>query len=305
MKLAIGVDLGGTNLRAALVQENGEVLQLLREKTPVKEGPKATAHLIARMSLELNRLAGSKAVVGIGLGSPGPLARREKKILQTPNLPGFDGFPMGEEIEREAQLEVFLDNDAKCAAFGEGYFGQAKNVKDFVFLTFGTGVGGGVISSGQMIYGKSDAACELGHVTLYPNGLPCKCGNHGCIEQYVSASAIKERATLAAGSVKNSVDLLESQKRGEAWAIKTLHEVVVDISIACASFVNVFDPSMIVFGGGVFATGGGPICEMVRDEIKNRCFKSSQMGLKIVPSSLGGNSGVLGAASLVFKDLNL
>jgi glucokinase len=302
MRTAVGVDLGGTNVRVALVNEAGEILDSLRKSTPVSEGPEATAQLMGSLIKDVTERFKSHNILGVGIGSPGPLSRKEKKIFQTPNLPGFDGFPLGKKVEEITKFPVLLDNDAKCACFGEGLFGVAKNVSDYILLTFGTGIGGGVVVNGQMLYGKTDGACEIGHMTLYPNGKLCKCGNRGCFEQYCSASAIKDRATLCAGREVRTIEVFEALLKNEAWATQVLREVAIDLAMATASLVNIFDPRMIVFGGGVFTAGGGPLCEWVREEIKNRCFKSLQNDLQILPSSLSGNAGVLGAAAIVFRN---
>ena len=296
---AIGVDLGGTNVRAALVREDGSIARFIREKTPVKEGPEATAQLIAKMSKEL---AAAGGVVGIGIGSPGPLSRKDRRIIQTPNLPGFDNFYLGSRVEEISEIPTLLDNDAKCAAFGEGYFGEAKGLSNFILLTFGTGIGGGVVVDGRMIYGKTDGACEIGHMTLYPNGVPCHCGNKGCFERYCSASAIHRRATEVFQRPMGTKEVMDLHLAGDELATQLLREIAVDMSIAVASLVNIFDPQAIVLGGGVFTTGGGPLVPWVIDEIRDRCFKSSQTGLKIVASKLGGDAGVLGAASTVFAE---
>ncbi len=298
MNTAIGIDLGGTSIRAALVSEEGKILASERVLTPVAEGPAKAASEMANMVKILVGKAPSRPA-GIGIGSPGPLSRSERKIFQTPNLPGFDNFPIGQRVEELAGLPVKIDNDAKCAALGEGRFGAAKGKRSYLLLTFGTGIGGGVLVDGKMIYGKSDGACEIGHMTLHPGGWLCGCGNQGCFEQYVSASAVERRASEAAGRLVTPPELLAAEAKGELWASDCLREVARDLAIATASLVNIFEPEMIVYGGGLFTSGGGNLIPRVKSEIKDRCFASSQRDLEIVASSLAGHAGVLGAASLV------
>jgi len=301
-QLAVGIDLGGTNLRAALVNGEGKIIAHAKCRTPVEEGPEATVQAMAELIQTVKKeTAADVKFLGVGIGSPGPLSRKEKMIYQTPNLPGFDRFPLGKRLEELSGFTVQIDNDAKCATFGERLFGRAQNKKDFVLLTFGTGIGGGIVSNGQMIYGKSDGACEVGHLTLYPEGRPCKCGNKGCFEQYCSASAFKRRAFEKSGLELGGWEIFEAFEKGNAWAVELLREFTHDLALATASLVNVFEPEMIVFGGGLFTSGGGPLCSWTQEAIKERCFKSSQMNLEIVSSSLGGDAGVLGAASLVFN----
>jgi glucokinase len=155
-----------------------------------------------------------------------------------------------------------------------------------------------------MIYGKSDGACEIGHLTLYPEGRLCKCGNKGCFEQYCSATAFKRRAFEKCGLELGGREIFEAFDKGNAWALELMREFTQDLALATASLVNVFDPEMIVFGGGLFSTGGGPLCAWTQEAIKDRCFKSSQKNLQIVASSLGGDAGALGAASLIFRDVS-
>lgn len=298
MTYAIGVDLGGTNMRAALVDEQGKIHAQARTKTPVEDGPEATA---ISMSALVKEVQGKFDVIGIGIGSPGPLSRSEKMIYQTPNLPGFDRFPLGKRIEELSGKTVYIDNDAKCATYGEALFGRAKGRKNFILMTFGTGIGGGIIVDNKMIYGKSDGACEVGHLTVYPEGKLCKCGNRGCFEQYSSATAFKTRAFEKCGQELGGKEIFEAFSRGQKWATELMREFTVDLSIATASLVNIFDPELVVFGGGLFTTGGGPLCAWVQEAIKDRCFRSSQKGLEIAASTLSGDAGVLGAASLVFR----
>ncbi len=298
---AIGIDLGGTNLRAAWVNKTGKILASDRCKTPVEDGPEATVYAMKQL-IEKLIPSDNHQPIGVGIGSPGPLSRTGRKIFQTPNLPGFDSYPLGEKLEELTGVSVKIDNDAKCATYGEARFGVAKNCKNFILMTFGTGIGGGIFSNGQMIYGKSDGACEIGHMTLYPGGKLCKCGNKGCLEQYISATALKTRASAILGREVGGKEVFESFDQGQAWATDFMREFSVDIAIAVASLVNIFDPEKVIFAGGLFTSGGGPLAGWVREAIRDRCFKSSQEGLEIAVSSLHGDAGVLGAASLCFKD---
>jgi len=291
-------------MRVAVVSSEGLLLGSRQRKTPVKEGPEATAVSLSQMICEL-AAEHPVSIRGIGIGSPGPLSRSEKRIFHTPNLPGFDGFPLGHRMQSLTSLPVFLDNDAKCATFGEALYGAARGARHVIMLTFGTGVGGGVIADGHMIYGKGDNAGEIGHLTLYPNGQACNCGNRGCLEQYLSARAIGRRATERAGRAVGVIELMDAHARDKKWATDLLREIATDLAIAVASLVNIFEPEVIVLGGGVFSSGGGPLCPWVAEEIRERCFASSQLDLRIVASTLGGDAGVLGAASLVHRSQSI
>lgn len=300
MKVAVGVDLGGTNMRVGLVSEDGQLLGSLKTKTPTESGPEATAQEMAKLIRELVDKHPQHKALGVGIGSPGPLSRSERRLFQTANLPGFEGFPLGSRVEELCGLTVKLDNDAKCATFGEGRFGAAKGFKNYILMTFGTGIGGGIVCDGRMIYGKSDGACEVGHLTIYPEGRPCGCGNKGCFEQYASATAIgRKGADVFAVDNMTATELFAEQKNGDPRAETVLRSVAYDIAIATASFVNIFDPEAVIFGGGVFVEGGGPLLGWVSELIKTRCFESSQKNLQLIPSTLAGNAGMIGAATLI------
>lgn len=301
MRFAIGVDLGGTNMRAALVREDGHIVAMEKRKTPVESGPEATARGIAEMAVNLKTANANLRIEGLGVGSPGPLSRTEKKVFKTANLPGFEGYPIGYKIEEYSGLIVQLDNDAKCAAYGEGQFGAAKGLKNYILMTFGTGIGGGILVDGKMIYGKSDGACEVGHFTLYPDGELCGCGNRGCFEKYASASAIQRRSEEYFSQRLNARQVFEKLQQGDKQAEALLRLIARDIALGTASLVNLFDPEAVIFGGGIFVEGGGPMIGWIREGMKDRCFESSQKGLKLEASALSGHAGMLGAASLVFR----
>lgn len=298
-ELAIGIDLGGTNLRAALVNHDGKILVKDKCKTPKEEGPEATVRAMAEL---VKNVRGEHVVKGIGIGSPGPLSREKRMIFQTANLPGFDRFPMGDLLEELSGLPVKIDNDAKCATYGEARFGAAQGKKNFILMTFGTGIGGGIFVDGGMVYGKSDGACEIGHMTLYPNGRQCQCSNRGCVEQYISASAFKRRAQEKCGEDLGGKEILDRVEAGEKWARELLEEFSKDVAMATASLVTVFNPELIVFGGGLFTSGGGPILEKTKEHLPNRGYKSLLDDITLTASSLEGNAGVLGAASLAWLE---
>lgn len=296
MKDFVGIDIGGTNLRVARVSLDGEVKKLLSQPNPVDQGPRAVVECLASMV----SLVGTKQELsGIGVGCPGPLSRAQRKIFQTPNLPGFDGFPLGAALEELCGLPVVIDNDAKCAGYAEKHFGSLKETRNAILLTLGTGIGGAVFVDDKMIYGKSDGACELGHITLYPDGKKCLCGNRGCFEQYASASAIEKRAQEIEPGTNNPL-LFADAAAGREWALNVLRVVARDLAIGIASLVNIFDPERVVLGGGIFVSKQNTLCDMVNESLVGRCFESSRAGMRVVPAALGERAGVVGAASLCF-----
>jgi len=169
-------------------------------------------------------------------------------------------------------------------------------------LTFGTGIGGGVFIEGKMLYGKSDGACEIGHMTIHPGGKPCNCGNRGCFEEYCSGTAIGRRGSEAFNQKIEALRVFQCFESGDLWARKVLEDVSTDLAIALASLTNIFDPELIVLGGGIFSSGGGPLIPWTIERMHGRCFESLMQGLEIKASALDGEAGVLGAASLHFEN---
>lgn len=295
-KLAIGVDVGGTNLRVGLVRAGGEIAVLKKESTEALH-PEKLLNQLEKMIRGLLAEA-DQEVCSIGIGWPGPVDHERKLIRQTPNIKGFDDFPIGKELEARLSLPIHLDNDAKCAGLAEFRFGAAKGLTDFVLLTFGTGIGGVIFSNGKLHYGKSGGGGEIGHMTLYPEGVQCPCGNRGCFERYCSAKAIEVRSESTQAKQKTAREIVEASQKNEKWATDLMHEFTRDLSIGVASLVNIFDPQAIVFAGGLFTTGGGRILDEVRANIQHRCFESLQRNLQLRSSTMHGQAGLVGAAWL-------
>src|ERR1700683_4997130 len=191
---SIGVDLGGTNLRVAAVDENGVML----DKVAVSTQP-AREVLLANMvnAIETVRARrGEHGLAGVGVGGPGFILMDQGIVASAPNLPEFNQYPVRDEIERRLGTKVILENDANAAALGEKWMGAGRDVDDLVLLTLGTGIGGGIIVGGRVLHGSVGMAGELGHLTVVPNGNPCGCGNRGCVEKHASATAIAAMARL-------------------------------------------------------------------------------------------------------------
>src|SRR5580700_11850920 len=193
---SIGVDLGGTNLRAAAVDEKGVMLDKIAGSTHLKAGRDAVIADIVRSIETLRSRLGEHNLAGVGVGVPGFILMDKGVIVGSNNLPEFDHYPVRDEIERHLGAKVILENDANAAALGEKWIGAGRDVADLVLLTLGTGVGGGIICDGKMVRGFMGMAGELGHITVVPNGNPCGCGNRGCLEKHASATAISAMAKL-------------------------------------------------------------------------------------------------------------
>lgn len=299
MKYSLGIDVGGTNLRMGLVSSHGEVVYHHKQST-LSTDAKA---FLAQMEEQISFVKSQSPEVfhQVGIGWPGPVDRQTKKIQSTPNITGFSDFDLVGYLQKKfPNFEFQIENDAKCAGLAEQKFGAGKNLSDFVLLTFGTGIGGVIFSNGKLVYGQSGGAGEIGHNTLYPNGLACGCGNHGCFERYCSAKAIENRAEKILGRTITAKDFISAVMDKQSWAEEIFETFCEDLSFGIASIVNIFNPEAVIFGGGLFTTGGEIILKQVQQKISNRCFKEFQKNLQLKSSVLHGQAGLVGAASLYF-----
>jgi glucokinase len=263
---SIGVDLGGTNLRIAAVTADGQLLEKVTLGTKTSLGPN---HVITEMCDAIQRLTAqyqhSGKFLGAGLGIPGIIDLHTGMLRKSANLPGFEEYPVRNEIERRLHTRVVLDNDANVAALGEQWLGAARGVPNMAVVTLGTGIGGGIVLEGKIWHGMNGMSGEFGHVTLEPNGHPCGCGNHGCAEQYASATAIMRmaREAIATGAAPSlgkaaSSDLEFGAKsvynlalQGDEHAREIFRTFGRYLGILLAALVNVLNLDMYVLGGGV------------------------------------------------------
>lgn len=301
-KLAIGIDLGGTNITGAQVTKKGRLLKIEKIKTNAKEGK---AKVIKRIKDIIHTLM-TDNVEGIGVGSPGPLSSKKGIVYNPPNLPGWKDVPLRDIISREFGLPVILENDANCACFGEKWAGAGKKVKSLICLTLGTGIGGGIILDNKLWRGIDDTAGEIGHMIIDPDGPVCGCGNYGCLEAFSSATALVKKAIDELPHLnKNTLtarDIYESAKKGDILARRLLEDAGRYLGIGIASLVNILNPEMVVLCGRM--TGAGKfILSPLQREVKKRSFAVPGRRVKICLSELGEYAGVIGAAGIVWEEL--
>jgi glucokinase len=302
---AIGVDVGGTKIAAAVVTPEGEVLNEVRYPS---SGPKE--RLLSSMARSVNEVRNGFEVGGVCLAVPGTVSTVENKIIDAPNLHAIEGIPLKDELEERTGLPTTVENDANAAAWGEFRFGAGSEVRHLIFITLGTGIGGGVISHGVLLRGAQGAGGELGHITIQATGPRCGCGNHGCLEALASGTAIARRAREVASEEPDSAlgqlaveravlgeDVAGLARQGDEAAISVLRETGVWLGIGLAGFVNVFNPEVIAIGGGA-ARAGDLILDAARHEVRLRAMSPSRDLVKIKEATLGADSGVLGAAAL-------
>lgn len=311
-EVALGIDLGGTNLRAAVIDREGAILFQSTRKTLADEGPDAVIGRIAEAIIEAAEKCQVPANVAVGVAAPGPLNPRTGIIHAAPNLPGFRDLPLAERLQALTGRTIYLGNDANAAALGELYFGAGKGHRNIVYVGLGTGVGGGVISEGRLIDGWQGMGAELGHTTVDFNGPRCTCGSAGCVEAFCSAWALRRDAQMivAAGrgeAIRQAAQndepgplaLAIAAEQGDAEALAVLDRAGEALGAGLANFVNIFNPEVLVIGGGV-AEIGEPLLGPARRMLDAFAFPAMRAGVQLVHSSLGLNTGIYGAAALVF-----
>jgi glucokinase len=299
------VDVGGTQIAAGVVTPEGEILNEVRYATAA-----SPERLLSSIARAITEAKDGFEVGGACLAVPGFVMAAENKVIFAPNLHAIEGIPLKDEIGERTGLPITVENDANAAAWGEFRFGAGSEVEHLVFITLGTGVGGGVIMAGVLLRGAQGAGAELGHVTIQATGPRCGCGNHGCLEALASGTAIGRRAREVANEKPNSAlgrlaierrvlgeDVTELAQKGDEAAISVLEEAGVWLGIGLAGFVNVFNPEVIAVGGGV-ARAGEFILRPAREEVRLRARSPSRDLVEIKEATLGPESGVLGAAAL-------
>lgn len=308
----IGVDLGGTKISTAISTIEGEILQQTVVPTKAEEGEEPVLERIISTIEEVLVSANinSNEVEAIGIGSPGPLDSKKGTIITTPNLP-FKNYNLVNPIKEKFALPVFLDNDANVAAIGESMFGAGKGKKNIVYFTVSTGVGGGAVLNGQAYRGNTSNALEIGHMTVDPNGPRCNCGNVGCLEAVSSGTAIAKAAKEAVNSkVETSLrqydkitsyEVFKEADKGDKVAKYIIDNALNYLGIGVANAISIFDPEMVIIGGGV-TNAGEIVFDKVKEVVNTRCFKAMAESCKIVPAGLGTDAGVVGAVALAILE---
>jgi glucokinase len=300
---SIGVDLGGTNLRAAAIGRTGEVLEKISGSTNFSEGREAVLADIVSAINTLRGKHGTGGLAGMGVGVPGFIRIKEGFITGSNNLPYLEDFPVRDEISKRLGTRVILENDANAAALGEKWMGAGRGVDDLVLLTLGTGIGGGIISGGRVLRGYVGMAGELGHLTVVPNGNPCGCGNRGCLEKHASATAITAMARLMQlGEELSSKDVYEialaEGKEGEK--ARTIWRIAGEsLGVALAILVNTFNFPLYLLSGGMLPAWDLFAPEMMKTlEQRSFTYRVNKSDTKIAQATLGNEAGLFGAAYL-------
>ncbi|MGV3505624.1 ROK family glucokinase [Streptococcus agalactiae] len=314
-KKLLGIDLGGTTIKFGILTLEGEVQEKWAiETNTLENGRHIVSDIVESLKHRLSLYGLTKdEFLGIGMGSPGAVDRTSKTVTGAFNLNWADTQEVGSVIEKEVGIPFFIDNDANVAALGERWVGAGANNPDVVFVTLGTGVGGGVIADGNLIHGVAGAGGEIGHMIVDPeNGFTCTCGNKGCLEtvasatgvvrvarqlaeQYEGSSAIK--AAIDNGDTVTSKDIFIAAEDGDKFANSVVERVSRYLGLAAANISNILNPDSVVIGGGVSAAG-----EFLRSRVEKYfvtfAFPQVKKSTKIKIAELGNDAGIIGAASL-------
>jgi glucokinase len=305
MTVIVAVDIGGTHMRAASYSPD-KLKPIKQKKIPTQASQAGGLERLLRLIEEV--LPVGEAVSAIGLASPGPLDPHTGYLLAPPNNPEWHNFPLAPKVQEHFGAPTFLDNDANLAALAEYRFGAGKGHHDVLFFTVSTGIGGGVIVADRLLQGYHGLAAELGHLIVDPNGPPCSCGFNGHLEAFSSGPAIVKYvlAELEAGAQSSmkrdesmtARDVAEAAQKGDALAVKAYQRAGEYLGIGVASCLHAFDPSIVIFGGGVSQVGS-LLFDSFHASLKQRVFHPRYLeGLVITRAELGDEMGLLGARAL-------
>jgi glucokinase len=308
----VGLDMGGTNIRTSAVSRDGAVLLMLRGPARAKGTAAETVANISTQVLALQDAAGRKGLgraLAIGVAVPGPVNVRTGVVYAAPHVKAWRSYPLRRNLERALGRNLVVENDANAWALGEYWRGAARGCKNVVLLTLGTGVGGGLIVDGKLVRGRSGMAAELGHVCVEADGMRCDCGARGCLEAYASASGLcgllKQRLQLEESALPaqyldrggefSARGLTRAARHGDPLALEMFEVAGRYLGVAIGSFINTFNPELVVIGGGVAGALGLMRRAMLR-EVKARAFSEAVAQTRIVKAALGAEGGVVGAA---------
>ncbi len=317
----VGVDLGGTKIATALVTEKGEVEAFQSQPTLAEEGQERVIDRIEQTVRAAMAGAGlsTSDVAGIGIGAPGPCDYAAGVLTEPPNLPGWYNVPLKSIFENRLGIPTFVGNDANAAAQAEHRFGTGRGVRNMIYVTVSTGIGGGLILDGRLYAGSDGAAGEVGHMTVLEGGPRCNCGDIGCWEAVASGTALaREAAECLAAGVETSISQLARDKGGKVTAElvhqaalqgdRVAQELIANVAhylgVGLVNLVHIFNPDLIVLGGGMMNMGEmlmGPACQV----LEQRGLELPRRRVRLAISELGNRVGVLGAAAQVLEALDV
>ena len=312
-EIFVGIDVGGTNVKLGLFDSELKMIRKTSITTEADMGPEVVIDNMAEAVKELLTEAGFalQDIVAIGIGTPGPAKYSEGIIIRSTNMPKFKNTPICKMLNERLGAPVVFDNDANVACWGEYSVGAGKGVKDIAFFTLGTGIGGGIVSNGELVHGCDENAAELGHMIIYPGGRSCNCGQKGCVEAYASADSTARRATEAieAGAESSlkkvldekgkitAKDVYEHLASGDKLAKQITDGTAEALAITCINMLHTTEPKRIIFTGGMIAAGD-VLLNRIKDYFNEHIWTLKKETVEICFATLGEDTGIIGAAAL-------
>lgn len=311
-KYIVGVDLGGTNIKSAIVSEEKKIIVKTSVPTPTQEGPVAIMDAMANVVYDLMNKEGitTQDILGVGIGAPGPMNWQTGVVYSPPNLPGWHNVPLADEMQKRLNVPCYIENDANAACFGEYWLGAGQGCDCIAVLTLGTGVGGGIVVFKKLLRGIDGTAGELGHLKVQREGRLCGCGSKGCLEAYASVTGMvrtaqeaieKGKKTILTEMCNNNIQsitgkmIFQAVEKGDELAKEVFHETAVWLGLGIASIVNMLNPERVILCGGMIAAGD-VLFNPVRETVMKNAFEVPAKRCEIVPAGLGEDSGVFGCA---------
>lgn len=302
------IDMGATHISIALADFTARIIQESEFPLDINHGPEAC---LAQANQNLTDLLTSQGLnisdlSAIGVGVPGPVIKEAGMVIAPPIMPGWDHYPIRATLEKMWRFPVTLNNDAELGALGEWAYGAGRGEKNIAYIKVGSGIGAGLILNQQIYGGTTGAAGEIGHLTIDENGPLCNCGNHGCLEAFAGGHAIAQQGQLLAGSGRRTLlsevppkeitahEVAEAARRGDIHAQEILRRAGTFIGIAIAGLINLFNPSIVIIGGGV-AQVGDILTAPIRQAVRERAMRASEQSVRITTGMLGRRSVLMGA----------
>jgi len=314
---AVGVELGATHILVIVTDLEPHTIVELEHEFDLTIGPEAGLRQVIESVRQALAQAGVslEQVAGVGLGVPGPVSHDMGSVAFPPIMPGWHGFPLRVRLEEELGVTVYLDNDANLGALGEWAHGAGQGVDNLAYIKVGTGIGCGLLIDGQIYRGQSGSAGEIGHITIDENGPPCRCGNYGCLESMAAGPAIAHRAQLAIKAGQETMlskvkpveeitaaDVSRAASQGDPLSLQLFHETGRHIGVALAGLINLFNPKLVIIGGGV-AQAGDILLEPIRRSVQSHGLRTTVENCQIVQAQLGREATALGAVTLVLEKM--
>jgi len=302
----LGLDIGGSFLKGAIVNPSGKVEERLHE--PIAKA--SLDELVAQLGRAAATLCGERGARAVGIGIPGIVEHETARVGHAPNVPVLNGFALAEELTRRTGLQAFLENDANAAALAEAWRGAGRGSQDQLFVTLGTGIGGGVILGGRIWSGKSGYAGELGHIQVEPDGLQCGCGSRGCVETIAgiggwvrrAEAGLQQRDSSLRGRAIDPEAIVDAARDGDALALEVVAGTARALGVGIGAVLNLLNLDRVVIGGGV-AAAGEFLLERVTGEVRARTFPQVFADASFRLAELGGDAGVVGAARVAMVGL--